>query len=305
MALYLMLLSALFASLQNLCMRRSVDTGSSTNLYVPVQLLISCAIAVLLGPVRNNNYVFDGPTVLVGLFVGVIFGLFMWGLGQSLKYGSSGLTFAVVNSSSILPAVFMTLLFGGAFNHPYHWYTGLGSLMVVSGIFWSSWTSISCSNKARWALYIGLTIVGFVLFATSLQWRVLLENHGGESRLLPFKLDGAKAEWFMPAIFFSAMLFQIPALLKNKNAISKDTLFYGLLGGVSNGSSMFFSILATVSAAAWQNALLFPLFSIGVIELSNLWGKYLYKEQLDFAPRAFCILGLVLGSVQWPLLFGG
>ena len=306
MALYLMITAALFAALQNLFMRRSVDTGGSTNLYVPLQLFVSCLITILLGPVKTGNYAFDPTVVFFGLGIGLLFGVMMWGMGQSLKYGSSGLTFAVINSASILPAVLMALIFGNNFGHPYHWYTGVGATVVVAGIFWSSWSNLSCSNKGKWAVFVSFAIFGFVLLSASLQWRILLENHGGTSRFLPFSLNKEAGEWFTPAIFFVATLFQLPALFKQKKiGFSKETALYGLLGGISNGSSMYFSVIAAAAAVSWQNAVLFPLFSIGVIEFSNLWGKYLYKENLNFAPRALCISGLVLGSVNWPAFFGG
>lgn len=304
MALYLMLTSAFFAAMQNLCMRRSVDTGGSTALYVPIQLIISCLLAVLINPVRTGNFAFDGPTVLLGLFMGLLLGVMMSTLGESLKYGSPALTFAVLNSCSVLPAVLMALLFGAKFGHPYHWWTGLGSALVIAGIFWSSWTALSCQNRRRWTLFIGAASLSFVIFSAMTQWRVLLETEGATNLLLPFKLDGAQGMWFMPALFFSAAL--VP-LLKMKQEVSfsfsKETFIYGLLGGLCNGSSMYFMILAPQKAVGWQNAVLFPVFSIAVIEICNIWGRTLYKERINWVPQSLCVGGLILGSVYWPGIF--
>ncbi|GAB5412129.1 MAG: hypothetical protein ChlgKO_12430 [Chlamydiales bacterium] len=305
MALYLIVMSALFASLQNLFMRRSVDTKGSTNFYILSQLLVSCIIAIILNPIRSGNYAFDMNVALMGIGFGLVLGLMMWGLGETLKVGSSALSFATINSCSILPAVTMALLFGASFGHPYRWFNGVGSLLVIGGIFWSSWRDINCTNKKRWIFFIVLTSLSYVFFSAGMQWKVLLETHGNTSAFLPFSLDATKSSWLMPFIFLTAALFQFVVSRREGIRFSKDTLVYGTLGGISNGSSMFLMLAAVGKAFPWQNAIIFPLFSIAVIEICNLFGKYIYKEEIQWVPQYLCIGGLILGSVQWPTVFGG
>lgn len=298
-------MSALFAAMQNLFMRRSVDTKGSTGFYVFSQLLISCLIAILLNPVRSGNYAFDPKVALVGVGLGLLLGLMMWGLGEALKSGSSALSFATLNSSSILPAVLMALLFGASLGHPYRWFNGLGSLLVIAGIFWSSWRDISCKNKMRWIFFIALASCSYVIFSAGTQWKVLLETNGGSSFMLPFSIDPHKGNWLMPFIFLSAALFQFVTTKKEGMKFSKETLVYGILGGIANGSSMFFMLYAVSAAFSWQNAILFPLFSIAVIEICNLFGIYFFKEKIQWLPQYLSVGGLILGSVQWHMIFGG
>ncbi|MEX0962210.1 MAG: hypothetical protein WDZ28_05085 [Simkaniaceae bacterium] len=305
MTLYFILMSGFLAAMQNLCMRRSVDTGGSTNIYVPIQLFISFLIAIVLNPVRLSDFGVNVPIIFLGLGMGVILGFMMSFLGKSLKWGTPALTFAVLNSCSVLPSVLMAFLFGKQFNHPYHWWNGMGSCIVIIGIFWSSWAAISCRNKFKWIFFIGLSSIAFVLFSAMTQWRILLESHGGASPLLPFKISPLHNAWFMPAIFLGATLIQLFNVKSEPNLrFSLSTLIYGLLGGVANGSSMFFMILSTEKASPFENALIFPLFSITVIQITNLWGRQLYKEKINWAPQMLCVAGLILGSVYWPEIFG-
>ncbi|MBN4067422.1 hypothetical protein JYU14_05000 [Simkania negevensis] len=304
MALYLILISAVAAAIQNLFMRRSVDSEGSTHIYVPVQLFMSLLIVTYLNPVRSHSYTFDWRTVAVGLVMGLVLGLMMWSLGQAVKYGASALTFASLNSSSVLPSIVMACLFGAVFGHGYQWWNALGSAFVVIGIFWSSLSSEKSKSWPFWVFFTVLASLSFVFFSSMMQWRVLLSTHVAQkSFLLPFSLDPAKAAWFIPAIFFSATLFQLVILAFVKvGAVSKRTVVYGVFGGIANGLSMFFMVFATERAQAWENAMLFPIFSISVIVLSNLWAKFLYREKIVWIPSAMCIAGLFVGTVDWSAL---
>jgi len=303
MVIALILTSALFAAMQNLCMRRSVDTGGGANLYVPIQLFISALIATLLNPVSTGDYGINISTVVLGVLMGSMMGLLMWSLGKSLKFGSPALTFAVVNSCSVLPAVLMAFVFGKGLGHPYHWWNGMGSLVVVIGIFWSSWAAISCTDKKRWALFMASGAAAFILFSAMLQWKVLLETHGGTHWLLPVKISAENNQFLMPIIFLCAALMQLLGLRGQPLHFSKETAIYGLLGGICNGSSLFFMMMSTSKAVGIENAILFPLFSIAVIQICNLWGRALYQEKIQWTPQTLCIGGLVLGSVYWPQIF--
>ncbi len=50
--------------------------------------------------------------------------------------------------------------------------------------------------------------------------------------------------------------------------------------------------------------MLFPIFSVTLIVGCNLWGKWLYKEQVHWKANAVCIGGLLLGTVDWSSIFG-
>lgn len=300
MAIWLVLLSAVFAAGQNFFMRKSVDTQGSTSQYLPLQLSVSCVFVSLINLNFSALGNFDPMTFALGLFFGAIFGIFLWALGESLKWGSASLSIALVNSSSVMPAVLMAALFGSNFGHPYTVWNLLGSSLVVFGILsTASWDGGAARSK-KWFPRVMLSLVSFILFSAGLQWRVLLEQ-GISHPLAPFQLNPEGGQYFMPAIFLSAALIQWGVYLfsKERKPLCSDTLKVAVLGGVSNGSSMYFMICGSLIAKGWENAIYYPAFSLAVIVFCNLWGKMLYQEKIPYLPNALCLSGLIIGSVQW------
>lgn len=300
MAIWLVLISAAFAAGQNFFMRKSVDTQGSTEQYLPLQLSVSCLFVALLNLNFTQLTVYDPKTVMVGLGLGALLGTFLWALGESLKTGPASLSIALVNSSSVLPAVLMAALFGASLGHPYTIWNLIGSLLVVGGILSTSSLGGGFQDRKKWFLRVVLSLSAFVLFSAGLQWRVLLEQ-GASHPLVPFTLKAEGGHYFMPAIFLSASLIQwgVYFFSKNRQALARDTLKMAVFGGISNGSSMYFMIWGSLLAFGWQNAVYYPIFSLAVILFCNLWGKILYEEKIPYLPNALCISGLIIGSVQW------
>jgi drug/metabolite transporter (DMT)-like permease len=153
MGIFFALLAAILASASNFCLRRSIDAGGASKAYLVVQLSFSFLVMILLNPVRTGDYSWSNTALLLGLIGGILLGFLMWGLGKTLEKGPPGLSFAVLNTSSVMPGVLLALLFGTAFNHPYTLSNGLGSILVVIGLFWAGWTSEKNPYKLVWILF--------------------------------------------------------------------------------------------------------------------------------------------------------
>lgn len=304
MGIFFALLAALLASISNFCLRRSIDSGGSSKAYLVVQLTFSFFVMIALNPIRTQDFAWSTPAVILGLFGGILFGLLMWGLGRALEKGPPGLTFAVLNTSSVMPAIVMALLFGSLFGHPYTLANGLGSLLVVAGLFWAGSSSEKNPHKALWIFYAALIFVVHTIFLVFLQWWALvLKPALPHSLFLPFHLTAEKIQWFMPAIFFVGALIQWSIYLYTRHRFPKGAeITYGILGGIANGACTFFLILAPQVATAWENAMIFPIFAVGIILICNSWAQILYKEKINWWANLLALIGLVIGTVAWQSL---
>lgn len=296
--------AALLASTSNFCLRRSIDAGGSSKAYLVVQVTFSFFVMILLNPVRTGDYTWDWAVVTLGLVGGLLFGLLMWGLGRTLEKGPPGLSFAVLNTSSVMPAIVLALLFGLSFGHSYTLSNGIGSLLVVIGLFWAGWTSASNPNKSIWIFFAFLIFVVHTLFLVFLQWwAMILRPDLPSTPLIPFHLKEASVQWFMPAIFFVGALFQWFVFIAKRHRFPKGAeISYGIAGGVANGACTFFLILAPQVARPWENAMIFPVFSVGVIILCNAWAQGIYKERVNWWANLLCLAGLIIGTVAWNTL---
>lgn len=259
---------------------------------------------ILLNPVRTGEYGWNPLVISIGIVGGVIFGLLMWGLGKTLEKGPPGLSFAILNTSSVMPAIMLAVLFGATFHHPYTLANGLGSLLVVLGLIWAGWTSASNPNKAIWALFATLIFACHTLFLVFLQWwAMVLKPDLPLTALIPFHISSSDIQWFMPAIFFVGALFQWAVYLTSRAPFPKGAeISYGILGGLANGACTFFLILAPQVSEAWENAMIFPIFAVGVILICNAWAQLLYKEQVNWRANLLSVAGLVIGTVAWSAL---
>lgn len=307
LGIQLIVLAALFVSASNFFMRKSIDAGGSSKAFLVVQLFLVFLVAILLNPVRSGNYTFEPCMAAFGLAGGVILAFMMAALGRSLETGPAGLTFATLNASTVMPSIFMALLFGRSFGYLYTVWNGIGAILVVLGLFWAGWNSTRIERKKGWVSFVTAVFFLHVLFLIFLSWRALFINFPDAPGLfLSFDLETAKNEWFMPMIFLSASLIQaVLYLLTERRAPYKKEIFYGVLGGVTNGVGTFFMIWATEVSTSLEHALIYPLFAITILLVCNGWGQWLYKEKVNWKANGLCVLGLLIGTLDWKVIFSG
>jgi len=297
MALVIVLLGAALVALSNFFMRRSVDAGGSTRIYLVVQLLISVGVATLLNPVRTGNYSWSPLAAALGLVGGLFLGTMMWSFGRALERGPPGFSVAILNSASVMPALIMMALFGSAWGFLYEWWHAAGSACVVVGLFWAGWGRRQGSSS--WVAFVALAFFAHILLLCFVQWRTLLAS-GGESWQVPWRLAPEEGQWFLPILFFTAVLMQAVSWLRQEPRYPKRAeILYGVLGGISNGSGIYGLFLAAESATPWQSAMIFPLYAVAIIVICNIWGQWVYREKVNWAANALCLGGIALGTIDW------
>lgn len=302
MALLIVFVAAVLCGLSNLFMRKSIDSGGTSQAFLVVQQGLSILVAFLLNPVRTGFYTWNTSIALIGLGAGIILGLMMLSLGKAFEKGPAGLTVAALNASNVVPAIIMVMLFGSAFGHAYHWWNGLGSILVVIGLFWASWQhSSQNSTKFSWAIFTLSAFLFHAFFLVLIEWRALIITPGlPETPLIPFLLESHQTQWFMPMIFVASTTLLTWVFITNQRRFPKPAeISYGIFGGICNGACTFFLIQAAALAQSWENAMLFPTFAVSLIVICNLWGKWLYQETIHWKATAVCLLGLFIGTVDW------
>lgn len=305
-ALLTMILAGFLVSLTNACMRKSVDVGGHARSFVIVQLSLSCLVAFLMGPVQAGHYEIAAPSLFLGLLAGFLLGAMMLSLGRSLEFGPSGLSFAAVNASSCAPGIIMTLIFGAALGFPYNLTNAIGTLMVLSGLFWAGNSHSKAKDYKHWLFYVLSAFSLHTALMCLMQWRALMlrPDIQVQGYKIPFALQEASAQWFTPLMFFVAVLFQFFTYLKHsKHWPDRKEIFYGALGGISNGLAMYLMVKATRLATPLESVMLFPFFSVTIIAVANCFGQLVYKEKVNWPATGLAITGLLIGTIDWNLLF--
>jgi hypothetical protein len=116
--------------------------------------------------------------------------------------------------------------------------------------------------------------------------------------LIPFSCPPDADKWFMPALFFFAWVYQaIHFCCAEKRLPRAPEIVGGSLGGIANGISTFFLLQATIVASQTEKIMLFPMFTVVIIVLCNLYGKLFYKETIPWKANALAALGIFIGTI--------
>lgn len=301
MALFFAILAGIFIALSNLCMRKSMDGGGTTKGFLVFQMGMGFLVNFLLGPVRVGDYSPNFPIFILALIAGVVFAWMLFSLGRAVENGPAGLTFSIIASSTVMPGIVMSLFFGKAWGFPYTPWHALGSLVVLIGIFWAGRGMEGLKNKRKWIFYSASMFALHTLLLVIYQWRSLLFNLKNPEMIQPyFTAKTIQSEWFSPFMFIVACLIQLAIFLQaERRWPQRLEIFYGVAGGFCNAICTFFLIQATQVALPLENAIIFPVFSVMSILLSNLWGQKLYQEQVNWRASQLCAAGLIIGTVDW------
>lgn len=301
MGILLALLAGIFMPLTNLTVRKSVDVGGNTKAYFVFQLFSSFLFALLIGPVWTGDFSVPIPAALLAMSAGLLVAFMLFVLGKAVEQGPPGFTFAILNSATVMPGLLMACLFGATFGYVYNFWHALGSLLVIFGLFWAGKGVQSVKEMHQWLGCCLLMFVLHVLLLALYQWRGLLLNPSRPGELFPFfSLEAMKSECFTPLMFLTACLVQGAIYLSSKAQMPRPReVLFGFGGGFFNFLVTFFLLKAAEMATALENAVIFPIFSVVGIILTNAWGQKLYQEQVNWRACQLSAFGLIVGTVDW------
>lgn len=298
MSIVLMIFSGIFGALSNLCLRLSLEGQRSTSLFFVLQLFCTFLFLVGIYPIRTGSYELNLFTVIIALGCGSALALVKWLIGEAVAKGPTSLTFAVVNSASVFPAILLVLFLGNAADINYKPLHLTGALLVIIGLFWAGCEKSGFKKKRTWIFLAALAFSFQCLFLCLTQWHTILINN--ESVLSDFWLLGSKniqSQWFVPLVFASAWMIHLMLYCREGKRIPNlRELFWGLCGGILNGLCTYLFIKADEIASPTETPLLFPVFSVALIIACNFWGQWLYQEKVNWQANGLCLFGLTLGA---------
>jgi multidrug transporter EmrE-like cation transporter len=301
MGIFFAFIAALFVPITNLFLRKSVDAGGNAKAFFVFELGVSCLLAMLMYPVATCQYRFDWPVILMGAVAGVILSGMLSSLGKAVEKGPPGITFCILNSATVMPGLLMAVIFGAAKGYDYTVWHAIGSSLVVLGLFWAGKGVTGMDDKKQWVIFSTATFIFHMLLLTLYQWRAMLLNLPNPQEVFSFiSAEQIQCQWFTPAMFFTAGLIQLVVYLQQEDhQLKLKEAILGSAGGISNILCTFFVIRSTEVASPLENAIIFPIFSVVGILLTNAWGQALYQEKVNWKACQLCVLGLIVGTVDW------
>jgi drug/metabolite transporter (DMT)-like permease len=301
--------SACLAAFANFFFRRNLEKGGTSSAFLSLYFLAS----LILSFAFNHTLLmtkFSPVMTLLGCFSGFLNFMMLTLTAKSFELGPPGLTLTFQNASCIFPGLLLCLLFGPSFGFFLTPWLIVGFIFIVLGLYLSSRTygklsreAASVSSKTNFNLWL-LSVISVMLLQglilTLFQWRVLLFNCDESAHwLIPWSCLAEEDVWFIPAFFMVPALSQLFFFWKNeRRKFSLSEMIYGLISGGLNCVCTVLLLLATKTVGTLKKEMLFPLFTISVILLCNIWGMKIYKEKVNWVGIIFCILGVLIGLIQ-------
>lgn len=301
MSLLIVAFAGAIIALSNLAMRKSMDGGQAIKGFLVFQMSSACIFSIFLNPFRTGDYGFNAPIACFGFISGVILICMLFFLGKALEKGPPGFTFSLLSAGTVMPAILMAVFFGAGSGFPYTFWHGLGSLFVLGGLFWGGMGVSGLRDFKKWFFFSFLMFFLHVALLTLFQWRAFLLKIPNMEEVVSFLTsEQIKSQWFLPFMFLGAALIQAVIYFSTeKRRFTSREVCCGVLGGAANSMGVFFLIYSTEIASPIENAVIFPIYSVATIILSNLWGQKLYDEKVNWKACQLCAFGLVIGTVDW------
>ncbi len=304
MVAFLVVFSALITAYSNFLIRKGLDAieGAKGDPLIAVRFFIAAIATAFVIYLRHGGISFEPNMLLVGAMSGILLGLLQYTLGRSLQYGPPALSFIVVSGACIVPPVIMFFVFGQKFGHGYSLFNLIGSSLVLLGLIWmakSQGTQNMACRKSWLVWAIGAFSCG-VLYQLSFQWRALALKEGlPHSVLLPFHCAAEDGECFLISMFLAAAFCQklLPGSRSKPLGLKKPLVVCGVVGGVLSAISGFILMRATeVAHTAIEKAIIYPLFTVLLILLCNVWAKIVYSEKINWPANGISMAGIAVAS---------
>ena len=290
-SLFLAFLSACCAAGSCLFFRKNTDSNpSSPNSYLLFYYLCSFLLSLAAYP-RMWTIEANIPLMFVGATVGTLNSVLMFLTFNALKEGPANLTFAFQNSSTVFPGFILYLLLGTDFGFSSSSTQLIGMILVLIGLFLGTKKNSADRASSKWIRYIAWAFLLQILAFCCIQLRCLF--FGKDCGL---DLTQAADAWYLVGQFSASLLIQVIIFIQNKRAAHRQSMRYGLLGGICNFSATWLLLLATKFALPLEKGVVFPCFAVGTMVLCNVWAKKLYKEPFIVQTHFLCSLGLFIAA---------
>ena len=285
------LLVTFFASIcaagSSLCFRKSADSPGSPSGYLIPFYLVAFLLSFFVYPETWStpvNYVLLG----IGACAGCLSALLMILIARALQHGPAGLTFAILNASAIFPGMVLFLTLGQDFGFACTWTQVAGMVLVLVGLFMGA-KKESEGKKGTWLKYAFGCFFAQICILTLMQARCIL--FGCPEWHMAVEADDV---WFMPGQFGAALVMQMVLYWKDKPVVRRREFGLGMMGGIANFTSNMLLLVATKYALPLEKGIIFPVFAVAAMVLSNVWANRLYKENFNLKTNVLCSFGIFM-----------
>lgn len=295
MGIVLALIAGFFNSLTNFCVKKGINIEGTAKTFFLCQILASSFFALILGPLLKREFAIQLYPSLLGICAGVILYTMLFSLGLALEKGTPGLTFATLNSATILPGILMAYLFGIDCGFSIGIVHIVGLLFVIIGLFWGVTGIKQIREKNVWIAFASLVFLFHVFLLCLFQYRAMLVKVSG--------LKQFDSEWFTPFMFLTCSSIQfITQLYSNRKFPNFKEIIIGFIGGLTNLLCTLSLLLSAKKALPFENAIIFPVASVASILLTNFWSQKLYSEQINWKACQLLVFGIIIGTINWKLI---
>ncbi|MBS0635110.1 MAG: hypothetical protein JSR37_06575 [Verrucomicrobia bacterium] len=270
--------SAFLTAFGNFLIRRGVTAAGDP--YIFQRFLTAALFAILIIFVQYGTVQLDTQIFWIACIAGLTLGFLQYSIGKCLEHGPAALSFMFISSMCVIPPIIMFFLFGPEHGHDYTLRNLAGATLVIAGLLWMGLSEKKVSPSSKWRFWIATACSAGCLYQLILQWRALLIQEQ-ESNI--------QGDLFVPITLIIAACCQ---MLISKPAFSKTG---GLFAGIICSLSTLLLILGTECALTdTEKAIIFPLNTVLLITLCNVWAKFYYNEKINWPANGLAALGIAI-----------
>lgn len=282
-------IAGIFNSATNFSVKRASSTNRSTKNFFFWQMAASGVFAIILGPCLKGDFTIYPYLCLIGILAGFVLYVMLFSMGQAVKRGEAGLTFAILNAATVLPGILRRVFFGGSFSFFSDLSYALGLLVLLGGLFLGISNSRQQKCKHGWTVSLLLMFISHAVLLSIFSIRSVL-------RLTP-GMEYFSSDWFTPFMFLTCGSIQtITYFISERRLPGSENALWGFFGGLTNLLSTLFLLLAAEKAFDVESYIIFPIASVASIIVTNIWSMQIYREKVNWIASLLLILGIFICS---------
>lgn len=220
---------------------------------------VVCVLLSFYNLDKSISYIFELDVFILGIVTGFLFIASFFFFKMNIKENGMVLSSTFMKLGIIIPTLMAILIF----KEQPRFTQIFGILLAILAIIFINYEkeSTSQSNK-KWWLILLLIINGFSDAAANIFEHISTSSN----------------DIYTLFVFGFALVFTIIAMLKDKQKIYRNDVFYGIVLAFPNYFSVSFMMLALERIDA---ILVYPIYSVGSIIIVTIIGALFFKEQLS------------------------
>jgi len=220
---------------------------------------VVCVLLSFYNLDKSIPYIFEMDVFILGIVTGFLFIASFFFFKMNIKENGMILSSTFMKLGIIIPTLMAILIF----KEQPRFTQILGILLAILAIIFINYEkeSVNQSNK-KWWLILLLIINGFSDAAANIFEHISTSSN----------------DIYTLLVFGFALIFTIIAMLKDKQKIYRNDVFYGIILAFPNYFSVSFMMLALERIDA---ILVYPIYSVGSILVVSFIGVLFFKEVLS------------------------